>query len=1103
MTPDGTRLLAVNTPDSRLEVFDLTSGTPVSLGAVQVGLDPTSVRALSNDRAWVTNHVSDSISIVDLQNLTVIDTVPTPDEPSDVVFTGSATTGRAWVSCSQPDLVAVYSLANPQNAPTLLPILGEDPRAMAVSPSGDRVYVGIHTSGNNTTVLHGDALGFMQDVIHTPGAPWGGAFAQVPNSAAGYTPAYNPNNVGFPPPETGLIVRKDAAGRWLDDYSGPGGPQDWTQIVTGGQFDRVANWDLYDHDLAVIDTTANPPTVTYAKTAMNIVMSIAIHPDASSYGISMVGTEATNEIRFEPNLKGTFVRAVAAEVDLANNVIGPIDLNIGHLNYSTSQIPQAQRDRSVGDPRAHVWHSTGDAGYVAGMGSNNVVAIDRGGNRILEIEVGSGPTGLALDEPRLQLYVLNKFGSSISVVDSTFTAVQEIPFHDPTPVAVKLGRKHLYDTHRTSGLGQVSCASCHVNSRDDGLAWDLGNPAADIRVAHTPNFNRLPGQSLGQPKDSLYHPMKGPMVTQTLQDIIGHEPLHWRGDRKSIQEFNGAFEELQGDDAFLTGAEMLEFRDFLASIAVPPNPHRQKTDNGLQTNMDLTKWSFFYHDANNTATSITSGNAVIGEAIYNVVCAACHTPDVGIGPDRVWNGAMWSASTAPGGHGERFSGLSGPEGPSQAPLKVAPLRNMHEKTGFNALVQMNTRGSGYVHDGNVDTLARFISQFRQQFQNLNLNPMTATADVTAYVMSFAATDMYTGSASSLFTPPAVPGQNSHAATGRQWTVRSSTLTNQDLVELGEIFAARDAAPNRIEIVAKQNLAAGGQRGLLYASGGNWVDDAGNFLNSNQLLASVGAGTEVTLTLVPATTAFRSAIDRDGDGSLDADEAMLGTNPASSRSVPPAAGTPCNQAVPTAPGTMTAAASGPYLVNIGWMDNSSNETGFAIERRWTNSPQWEPVADVAANTTVYADGSVGVNTGYIYRVRAYNCAGESTAAVSNATTTAPPPGTELCHVHAIDLQIENQGNPVTMKRAYGTVNVVNEQGRIIKGAQVTVQITGPSSVGTFTSTTNDQGQALFLTGFVPPGSVGNGWTFTVTNIFSGTQAVVYDPARNFVVSNSIQ
>ena len=45
LTPDGSTLLVCNTPDARLEIFDVTGGTPVAVGSVSVGLDPISVRA--------------------------------------------------------------------------------------------------------------------------------------------------------------------------------------------------------------------------------------------------------------------------------------------------------------------------------------------------------------------------------------------------------------------------------------------------------------------------------------------------------------------------------------------------------------------------------------------------------------------------------------------------------------------------------------------------------------------------------------------------------------------------------------------------------------------------------------------------------------------------------------------------------------------------------------------------------------------------------------------------------------------------------------------------------------------------------------------------
>ena len=66
LTPDGSTLLACNTPDARLEIFDVTGGTPVAVGSVSVGLDPISVRARTDTEAWVVNHISDSVSVVDL-----------------------------------------------------------------------------------------------------------------------------------------------------------------------------------------------------------------------------------------------------------------------------------------------------------------------------------------------------------------------------------------------------------------------------------------------------------------------------------------------------------------------------------------------------------------------------------------------------------------------------------------------------------------------------------------------------------------------------------------------------------------------------------------------------------------------------------------------------------------------------------------------------------------------------------------------------------------------------------------------------------------------------------------------------------------------------
>ena len=60
------RLFAVNTPDNRLEIFDIGVGTLTHVASVPVGLEPVAVAARSNTEVWVVNHLSDSVSVVDV-----------------------------------------------------------------------------------------------------------------------------------------------------------------------------------------------------------------------------------------------------------------------------------------------------------------------------------------------------------------------------------------------------------------------------------------------------------------------------------------------------------------------------------------------------------------------------------------------------------------------------------------------------------------------------------------------------------------------------------------------------------------------------------------------------------------------------------------------------------------------------------------------------------------------------------------------------------------------------------------------------------------------------------------------------------------------------
>src|SRR5258706_11932681 len=99
LSPDGTTLFAVNTPDSRLEIFSVGAGGLTHTGSVPVGLEPCAVAARSNTEVWVVNHLSDSVSIVDVgaNPPRVTRTLLVGDEPRDIVFAGAGNS-RAFIT---------------------------------------------------------------------------------------------------------------------------------------------------------------------------------------------------------------------------------------------------------------------------------------------------------------------------------------------------------------------------------------------------------------------------------------------------------------------------------------------------------------------------------------------------------------------------------------------------------------------------------------------------------------------------------------------------------------------------------------------------------------------------------------------------------------------------------------------------------------------------------------------------------------------------------------------------------------------------------------------------------------------------------------------
>jgi hypothetical protein len=109
-------------------------------------------------------------------------------------------------------------------------------------------------------------------------------------------------------------------------------------------------------------------------------------------------------------------------------------------------------------------------------------------------------------------------------------------------------------------------------------------------------------------------------------------------------------------------------------------------------------------------------------------------------------------------------------------------------------------------------------------------------------------------------------------------------------------------------------------------------------------------------------------------------------------------TPGPGSAPSAPDGVAAVAGGSTAIEVTWIDRSTTEAGFEIERRLVGTPTWTIVGTSQPDTGSLVDIGLEAATEYEYRVRAYGAGGVSawstpasatTLANSSITLTATP------------------------------------------------------------------------------------------------------------------
>ena len=831
LSSNGLRLFVVNTPDNRVEVYNTASGTPVLSESIPVGLEPVSVALANDNQLWVVNHLSDSISVVDVSTspARVVNTLLVGDEPRDIVFAGA---GNKWAFITaahrgqnvkfDPRLttpgvgradVWVFNAASPGTAlggtpVTVLNMFGDTMRGLARNAAGTRVYAAVFHSGNKTT-------GLTDDIGE------GGIAKPPPTTAAD----------GTTQPQTGLIVQQDASGRWKDngDPRTNTAPRDWSSRV---------KLNLPDYDVFTIDTSGSTPTVTTRVSGVGTTLfNLAVNPASGKVYVS--NQEARNVVRFEgPGTRGTTVRGhfVESRITVIDGTTpAPRHLNKHITSYNAAVGTAAEKAAALATPLEMAITPDGGTLYLAAMGSNKLARFSTAqleGNSFTPsaasqlVLTGGLPTGVVLDPARSLAFVTTRGDNGVSVVNTqSFTEQAHVKMFNPEPASVVNGRKFLFDASLTSSRGDSSCSGCHVFGDLDHLAWDLGNP--DERRVQNPGAYNVNIPRFG--RNTNLHPMKGPMTTQSLRGLKGNGPMHWRGDRtgasrtsgetleqQAFQDFNVAFTGLLGNATELSDADMATFANYALQLVYPPSPI---------LNLDL---------------SLTTAQAQ-GQNLYNTVtsdtlttCNGCHV--VNAAQNRF--GTDGTLAIEGGGVDED--------------MKIPHLRNMYTKVGmFADNTQISgaehfgdqIRGFGFDNAGASGTIADFLSAPVFTFN------ATQRAQVEQFVLAM--------------------NSELNPIVGQQVTVTPANASQSDIASRLNLLIARGKVTSprvECEVVAKGVVGNVAKGWVFNRTSNTFVPDktTEGALTQAQLLAAAAAdGAPLTFTCAPPGNGTRFGVARTG------------------------------------------------------------------------------------------------------------------------------------------------------------------------------------------------------------------------------------------------
>ncbi len=514
------RLAVANTTSGTVSIFDTdVIHDPEQdhglLAEIHVGLDPVGLAFRpgatrdEDELLYVTNYISDNVTVVSLASLSVVDTIQELD--ADGVTRTDAPVGiefvnrdRALVTLDDTNEVLVLDFVGDEASITQrIPITAQAPRAVAVDRELDLVYVAAFESGNQTefpSCAPGDPRGLDENDPHDEGCEF---TEEIIESLTVDVVSLDPVDIDFQL-ELGTIF----------DFAAVN-PNIGGRVI----FDR----DLPDRDLFVFRGSDMSP-VAVLEGMGTLLYGLAAHEGK----VWLTNTDARNHLEgltaldnrmFDNRLAYTTCTqagcGATTQVDLEANPFGlPVPTPYGVAASRTGENLVISVAGSDGIP---------GIGADAGKSIPGLIVTDAVGNVIGQVATGAIPQGVALDSGKSgtlhRAFVLNTVDSTLSLVDLSEPAQPTVATtfpvgSDPTPPEIREGRT-IFMSARASTKGTFSCESCHPNANIDQILWVINTNEGPNDVPGCDPF----AENCPEPRTTM--PIRG------LRDTL---PLHWVGN---------------------------------------------------------------------------------------------------------------------------------------------------------------------------------------------------------------------------------------------------------------------------------------------------------------------------------------------------------------------------------------------------------------------------------------------------------------------------------------------------------------------------------------------------------------------------------------------